>query len=209
MHCCKKINVCILGFVLVLSTIAASAYAANNTNSSDNALPVVTSNPDTSHLTIKSAELELMEDVYVLNADIEVEFNDEIEQAINKGFELNFLVEFQLVTPHKYWFDDEIATVTHNIALSYHALSRQYLVTRGKQQKTFSSLDEAEDEISEIRNLRVFKKADIDKGLVYNAVLLMRLDQKKLPNALQVEAISSDSWKVSSQRFQWTPNLFK
>lgn len=229
MHCYRKIsliNLLIVGGVFVISAISTTVCAANNANSTEATpppaaatssriptpaatLPVTLSRSDISNLTIKSAELVPLEDGYVLDADVDVEFNDEIEQAIIKGFELNFLVEFQLVTPHKYWFDDEIATVTHNITLSYHALSRQYLVTRDGQQKTFASLDEAEDEMSEIRDLKVLKKADVEKGLVYNAALLMRLDQKKLPKALQVEAISSDGWKLSSQRFQWTPNLFK
>jgi hypothetical protein len=37
----------------------------------------------------------------------------------------------------------------------------------------------------------------------------MRLDHKKLPKALQVEGMGSNDWKMSSQRFEWTPNIFK
>ena len=37
----------------------------------------------------------------------------------------------------------------------------------------------------------------------------MRLDTKKLPKSLQGESISLDDWKLSSQHFEWTPNLFK
>ena len=85
-------------------------------------------------LTIKSAEIVLVEEAYLLNADVDVKFNADLEEALNKGFEFNFLVEFQLVIPYQYWFDDEIATVTHRVVLSYHALSRQYLLQRGEQQ---------------------------------------------------------------------------
>jgi hypothetical protein len=177
----------------------AASAVANNTSV----------NNDVNSLTIKSAELLAFEDAYVLNADVDVKFSTEMEQAIIKGFELNFLIEFQLVAPRKYWFDDEIVTVTNRATLSYHALSRQYLVLRGEQQKTFATLDEAAEDLSKIRDLKVLLKSDVAKGETYNAALLMRLDHTKLPKALQVDAISSDDWKMISQRFEWSPNLFK
>ncbi len=194
MHCCKKTKQLLLACLFAL--FATSALATNT-------------NANNSSLNIKSAELVAFEDGYVLNADVDIKFNDEMEQAILKGFELNFLVEFQLLSPRQYWFDDEIVTVTHHVTLSYHALSRQYLVVQDGQQKTFATLDEAIEEMSDISDLKVLKKSDVEKGLLYKALLLMRLDYKKLPKALQVDAIGSDDWKMTSQRFEWTPSLFK
>jgi hypothetical protein len=104
----------------------------------------------TSSLNIKTAELVLVEDAYLLNADIETVFSDQIEDAINKGVPLNFLVEFQLVAPRKYWFDDEIVTATSEVTLSYHALSRQYLFQRNGHQHSFISLQEVKTEFSKI-----------------------------------------------------------
>lgn len=162
-----------------------------------------------SNLSIVSADIEALDDSYVLNADIDIKFNEEIEEALIKGFELNFITEFQLVTPHQYWFDDEIATVTRRVTLSYHALSRQYLLTHGEQQKTFATLEDAIDALSEIKGLKVFLKSEVEKAGIYKATLLMRLDKTKLPKTLQGDAISLDEWKMTSQRFEWSPNLFK
>lgn len=162
-----------------------------------------------SSLVVKEAEISAIDENYVLNADVDIKFNSEIEQAISKGFELSFLVEFQLFSPRKYWFDDEIVTITHRVVLSYHALSRQYLLIKGDQQKVFATLDEAKQALAEIRDLKVFQKSDLEKGEVYKAILLMRLDYTKLSKALQVDAIGSDDWKISSPRFEWQPNLVK
>ena len=162
-----------------------------------------------SSLNVKNAELIGLDEDIVLNANVDIKFNDAIEQAISKGFELNFLVEFQLLYPRKYWFDDEIVTITQQITLSYHALSRQYILIRSDQQKTFATLDEAKEELSQIRDIKVLKKSEIEKGGVHKAVLLMRLDYKKLPKALQIDAIGSDELKMSSQRFEWAPSLVK
>lgn len=162
-----------------------------------------------SGLNIKSAELAAVDDVYVLNADVDIKLSEEIEQAIIKGFALNFLVEFQLVEPRKYWFDDEIRTVTQRVILSYHALSRQFLVSRGDQQKNFASLADAEEDLSRIRDLRVFNKAEVEKEGTYKAVLLMRLDYKKLPKSLPADAVGSTDWKIVSQRYEWVPSLVR
>lgn len=188
---CKKINPFTrwLGIFLTLFSLTVSA--------------------GTNVFQIKNAELIPVEETYLLNADMEIKFNSDIEQAINKGFVLSFLIEFQLVSPRKYWFDDEITTVSHTVTLSYHALSKQYLIIQGEQQQNFATLDEAIQNLATIRDLKVLKKNLVEKAGVYNAILLVRLDPTKLAKTLQVEAVNSNDWSIKSQRFEWAPNLFK
>lgn len=189
MPCYKKIRqiLFVLGFLL----FAVTSLAAG------------------SSLHIRSANLITYEDDYLLNADAEINFSPELEKAILKGFTFNFLIEFQLVSPKKYWFDDEIVTTAQSVSLGYHALTRQFIVIRNEQQRTYASLDEAIEDLSVIQDMKVFQKSHIEKGEQYQALLLMRLDHKKLPKALQIEGIGSDDWELVSQRFMWSPNLFK
>lgn len=186
---CKKIKLFFLAFCLAFFSMAG--FAAN------------------SSMAVKSAELNAQEDAYVLNADVDIKFSSAIEDAISKGYSLNFIIEFQLATPRKYWFDDEIATVTQRVSLSYHALSRQYVLVRGEQQKTFVRLDEAIDDLSTIGDLKVFSKSQVEKGEPYKAGFLMRLDTKKLPKTLQGDGLVSEEWTMTTQRFEWQPTLFK
>ena len=181
MHFCKK-----LSFLLVLICAASLAFAAD------------------SGINIKSAELQAQDDYYGLNADVDMTFDKEIEEAINKGVPLNFLIEFQIVSPRKYWFDDEIVTVSQTVSLSYHALSRQYLVNRAGHQQSFASLSEAMNELLTLNEWKVVDRALLEKPDVYKAALLIRLDQTKLPKAIQVDAIASEKWSLSSQKFEWT-----
>ena len=157
----------------------------------------------TNSITIKQADLQLVDDFYLLNAEISIDFDAEIEEAINKGVPLHFLIEFQVVSPRKYWFDDEIITTTNRVVLSYHALTKQYLVNRETHQKSFETLDEAVDELLQLTDLKVFEKVLIEKDANYKAALLMRLDQTKLPKAIQVDAIASEKWNITSQKYEW------
>jgi hypothetical protein len=183
-RCCKKISVFLLLLCLLSLTVSFAFSAENN-------------------IQIKHAELQSQDEAYSLNADLEISFSDEIEEAINKGVPLNFIIEFQIVSPRKYWFDDEIVTASRNVTLSYHALSRQYLVTRSTHQKSFESLSEARQELAQIRDWKVLDKALVEKNGNYQAALLFRLDQSKLPKAIQVDTISSEIWNLSSQKFEW------
>ena len=158
---------------------------------------------ESSSIQIKQADLQLVDDFYQLNAELNIDFDAEIEEAINKGVPLHFLIEFQVVSPRKYWFDDEIITTTSRVALSYHALTKQYLVNRATHQKSFETLDEAIDELLQIVDLKVFEKILVEKEGVYKAALLMRLDQSKLPKAIQVDTIASEQWNLSSQKYEW------
>ena len=183
MHFCKKFSLLLLICVTILPfTLVFAAGSSIN---------------------IKSAELELQDDYYGLNADVDMSLDKEIEDAINKGVPLNFLIEFQIVSPRKYWFDDEIVTITHSVSLSYHALSRQYLVNRGAHQQSFASLSEAMQELVALDDWRVVDKSLLEKPELYKAALLIRLDQTKLPKAIQVDTIASEKWSISSQKFEW------
>ena len=156
---------------------------------------------------VKSAELVPVDNVYQLDADFDIDFSPEVEAALNKGVPLNFLIEFQLVSPRQYWFDDEITTKSQLVLLSYHALSRQYLINIDQHQKSFTTLQEARDELSRLRDWVVLDKSEIVKGESYQAMLRFRLDHSRLPKALQVEALSSEKWTLVSERYRWTPNF--
>ncbi|MGB7815332.1 MAG: DUF4390 domain-containing protein [Methylotenera sp.] len=177
---CKKIS-----FLLLLGAFSFAFAASSSIN-------------------IKSAELQPQDDYYSLNANMDIAFDNEIEEAINKGVPLNFLVEFQIVSPRKYWFDDEIVTTSQNVILSYHALSRQYLVNRGVHQQSFETLGEATQELARLNEWKVVEKSLLEKGETYKAALLIRLDQTKLPKAIQVDTIGSEKWNLSSQKFEWS-----
>jgi uncharacterized membrane protein SirB2 len=196
-HCYKKDN-WLRSFIMLGLTAAIMIY-------SHTLFAVTTTTPTVSALIIKQAELLAKDEAYKLQADFDVAFSPEIEDAINKGVPLTFLIEFQVVSPRHYWFDDEIVTLSMKVVLSYHALSRQFLINRDNHQLTFATLSEAKNELGKLRDWVVLEKAMLKKGETYNAALRVRLDQSQLPKPLQVEAINSGNWAMVSEPYRWTP----
>ena len=181
----RKLQLLLSAFILMLVASLAWASASN--------------------LLIKSAELQPVDDAYVLHANFEVNFSSAVEEALSKGIPLTFLIEFQVVSQRQYWFDHEIITTSTKVVLSYHALSRQYLVNRDNHQDIFTSLQEAKEDLAHLRDWMVLEKSLLKKGEPYAAALRIRLDQSQLPKPLQVEAMGSESWNMVSQRYRWIP----
>ncbi len=189
MHSYKKINFSLFKILTLLSALLLSfnLYAA----------------PGAIH--IKNAELIPVDERYILNSDFDLNLNNVLEDALTKGVPLTFLVEFQITTPRTYWFDDEIITQSYRVSLSYHALSRQFLINRNKTQFSYTNLQQAKDALTKIKDWTVVDKSLLKKGEPYQAALRVRLDQSKLPKPLQVEASGSENWTLVSERYQWTP----
>jgi hypothetical protein len=159
-----------------------------------------------------SAQLTPSNDGYLLNAEADIAFGVALEQVVQKGFDLHFIIEFQLLSPRKYWIDEVVTSVSQHVTLRYHALSRQYLVIREdankkSQQKSFATLTEAEEELAFVSDFKVLRNVALDNTAVYKGILLMRLDKSKLPKTFQVDAINSNDWKMISQRFEWQPRF--
>lgn len=160
---------------------------------------------NTSSIIIKGAELTSEGEVFKLNADLEIELDEKIKEAINKGVSVEFLYTFELVSPRSFWFDKEIVSTSTSISVSYHALSRQYLVSQSGRQTSHEILSEAMIELVQLYDWKVLDQSMIEGDGEYKASLQVKLDQTKLPKAMQVEAIGSEDWNLASEKFEWVP----
>ena len=60
-----------------------------------------------------------------------------LEDALNKGVPLHFLLEFELIRPRWYWLNEKVVNVQQRYRLSYNALTRQYRVGVGTLYQNF------------------------------------------------------------------------
>jgi len=157
-----------------------------------------------SGITIKHADLKADGEEYRLSADLEITLAEEMEEAINKGVALEFVYTFELMRPRTFWFDQEVVKRITRITVSYHALSRQYLVSHNGRQTSHEILSEAMIELVQLYDWTVFKESDIESGEEYEARLGVSLDESKLPKAIQVEAIGSEDWRLVAEPYEWS-----
>lgn len=152
---------------------------------------------------VKSAELEMVEEAVVLNADLDISLSPALEDALNKGVPLNFITDFELKKPRWYWFDETIASTQQHFRLSYHALTRQYQLSSNGQFQNFATLGDARRELGKVRGWQVVDKGLAKKRTPYVAGLRMKLDLTQLPKPLQVNALASKEWSLDSEWHRW------
>lgn len=153
---------------------------------------------------VKAAELDLVDEVYQLGAEFELNFSQPVEDALNKGVPLNFVVEFELTRPRWYWLDETVASAQQTLRVSFHALTKQYRLQVQDQHKTFATLAELKTEMGHIAGWRVVERSQLKKRFTYEAHLRMRLDLSQLPKPLQVNALASKDWNMESDWHRWT-----
>ncbi|MBU3621453.1 DUF4390 domain-containing protein [Polynucleobacter sp. CS-Odin-A6] len=163
---------------------------------------------------IKSAELERVDNDWLLNATFQIELTPGLEDALQKGVVLYFQTEFDLTRSRWYWFDEKPALALRQTRLSYQPMTQQYRIA--SEGFTFSSktLFEALQTVGSIGGWRVIDNNQIDPSKSYTAALRMTLDLSKLPKPFQVNALNNRDWNVSSDwlRFPFAPtgtNLVK
>lgn len=167
-------------------------------------LLIVAQAASATEISVRSPQLTLNDDAYILSADFNVNFNTRLEEAVNKGVILYFAADFELTRSRWYWFDQQIVRRSKTFQLSYHALTRQYRLSTGALHQSYDTLDEALRIMSRLRNWQVVDKGDVKADESYQARLRLRLDLTQMPKTLQVTALANRDWNLSSDWLSWT-----
>jgi len=155
-------------------------------------------------IAVKSADIHSDEDAYVLNAEFDFALNPTLEEALQKGVPLYFALDFDLVRPRKYWFDEKVMSFSTQYRVSYNALTRQYRVASGLLGQTFDGLDEVERFLSRVTSRQIARADDLSKGTRYEAAIRLRLDVNQLPKPFQLSALGSREWSLQSDWHRWS-----
>lgn len=153
---------------------------------------------------VKSAELRAEDDSYALDAQFDVTFNATLEEALQKGVSLYFVLEFELSRPRWYWLDEKVVAQSIQYRISYSPLTQQYRVTTGLLSQQLASLEEVEHLLSRVASRPVVAADALTKGARYEAAVRLRLDVTQLPKPFQVNALASKEWSLQSEWYRWS-----
>ena len=160
---------------------------------------------------ISNPQITASEDGFVISADFSFELNERLEEAVTKGVVLYFVTEFEMTRPRWYWLDEKVVSRNQTHRLSFHALTRQYRLSKGGLHQSFDTLSEALRVLSRLRNWVVIdgraEKPGVQAGDTYMAALRMRLDINQLPRPFQISALGNKDWSLASEWKVWQTTL--
>lgn len=134
----------------------------------------------------------------LLDAEFEFELPWALEDAVNRGVALYFVVDFELFRERWYWFDQRLVATSLTYRLTYSPLTRQYRLARGTLALPFDSLAEALATLRRIRGWKVIERDVLKPRDDYRAQLRMRLDTSQLPKPFQINAFTNRDWTLTS-----------
>jgi hypothetical protein len=155
---------------------------------------------------VRRPTVTFAEDHVLLEAHFDIALTPTLEEVLNKGVPLYFLLEFELIRPRWYWFNERVLQSQQEYRLSYNALTRQYRLGVGNLHQNFATLSEALDVMSRVR-----RRIEVEAGTLrrdsYIAGLRFRLDTSQLPKPFQLNAIVAREWNVGSDWYRWNVTL--
>jgi len=152
---------------------------------------------------VTQAELRIEDDALVLNADFDLALNATLDEALQKGIPLYFVLEFELTRPRWYWLDEKVLTSTTQNRVAWQALTQTYRISSGLLAQTVNTAAEVERFLSRVTAREVGGRDQIVRGDRYVAAVRLRLDTNQLPKPFQVNAIASREWTLDSGWHRW------
>lgn len=152
----------------------------------------------------KSARITATPDGYRLDAQFDIQFSPGLEEAVNRGLPLHFVVEFELSKPRWYWFDERPVQLAQSYKITYMPLLRQYRLSSGSAYQNFTRIDEVIAALSRVRGWTVADRGALDRAGEYQAAIRMRLDTAQLPKPFQLNAVASRDWNLASDWYRWS-----
>lgn len=155
---------------------------------------------------ILDASTTLTNDVYQLNAQIEYTFSQAALEALENGVPLTIELEMEVRRKREWMWDETIFSLAQRFQLSYHALSRQYLVTNlnSGERHGFPTLRSASKFMGKIKDFPFLDQALLPPGKDFIGAFRAYLDLDTLPPPLRLFAYVSEDWDLKSQWYTWS-----
>ncbi len=155
---------------------------------------------------ITGVHTEVVQGVYLLDADIDYRFSDETLRALSNGVPLTLQLTIEIHRQRRWWLDFEVATLEQRYSLQYHALSHQYLL-RNLNSGAFYSFPHYQAAVQALGSLRELPLLDsklIQPGEQYKVSMQVKLDIEALPSPLRPVAYITPAWRLRSDWYTWS-----
>jgi Domain of unknown function (DUF4390) len=155
---------------------------------------------------VRSADLELKEGVFHLNARLDLPISDAVRDGLAQGVPLALELDLSIERVRQLLPNSGVAGLTQRYHLQYNAVSAQYILRNDNsgQQESLPTLDEALEQLSQVRGVPVLDKSLISPDLRYEANVRAKLDYGSVPWSMRILMFWVRDWHRESDWYTWT-----
>ena len=151
------------------------------------------------------------DDELVLHAQTNFDLPLAVEDALQKGVALFFVVEAEINRDRWYWYDKKLTLRSRHYKLQYQPLIRKWrLYTSAENNQltepgmslpqTFERLPDALSAIGRTGSWRLLPLSDLETDSRYTLSYRFKLDTAALPKPLQIGLIGQSDWALSASK---------
>src|ERR1700760_4086718 len=149
---------------------------------------------------VRTADLELKDGVYHLNARMDLPVSDAVRRGLVEGVPLTLEVDLDIERVRQLLPNSRVAELTQRYHLQYNAVSARYILRNDNsgQQESLGTVDEAISRLSEVHSLPALDKALIDADRRYEGRVKAKLDFGTVPFTLRLLMFWVSDWHRES-----------
>lgn len=161
---------------------------------------LIYSNISIANFSINYAKTDLINNIYVLNANISYKLTETAKEALHNGISLVLVLNVSIQRDRAYLWDKTITKLKLKYEIKYLALSRQYILKYLNTgiTETFLNLSSVLHRLGNIKNYPLIDKHIINRKKIYWVYLQVSLDIESLPIVLRPIAYLSSEWHLNS-----------
>ncbi|HMI75811.1 MAG TPA: DUF4390 domain-containing protein [Steroidobacteraceae bacterium] len=155
---------------------------------------------------IRSADLELRDGVYHLNARLDLPISDAVRRGLTEGVPLSLELDLDIKRVRQLLPNSSVAELTQRYHLQYNAVSARYILRNDNsgQQQSLGTVDEAIEHLSEVHSLPALDKALIARDRRYEANVRARIDFGSVPFTMRLLMFWVSDWHRECDWYAWT-----
>jgi hypothetical protein len=155
---------------------------------------------------VRSADLELKDGVYHLNARIDLPISEAVRRGLVEGVPLTLEVDLDIEHVRQLLPNSRVAELTQRYRLQYNAVSARYILRNENsgQQESLGTVDEAIGHLSEVHSLPALDKALIAADRRYEGRVKAKIDFGTVPFTLRLLMFWVSDWHRESDWYAWT-----
>jgi len=160
---------------------------------------------DPGRFEVRSADVDLDEGIYYLDAWLEYRLSTEAREALDSGVPLTIEIEVEFLRARRFWFDESEASLLQTYELQYHALSERYLVLNinAGEQNSFANLFSALNFLGRVNALPLIDEALLEAGEPYEIRVRTSLSTEDFPGPLRLLTFWRRDWDLRSEWYAW------
>lgn len=154
---------------------------------------------------IRTAYTELLNGVYYLSADVDLDMSQDALNALENGVPLTVEWQIEVIKHRSFIWNKTVATLTERFQISYHPLTRRFIIKNlnSGEQQSFVSYQDAVTSLGQVNDLPVIDASLLEPRTRYTIRMRAVLDITDFPGPLKLIASWFKGWDLSSDWYAW------